>query len=40
MGKFAVQVKEFYTRTIIVESYDYTDAEDKIVDAYYNGKII
>ena len=40
MGKFAIQVKEIYTRTIVVDADDYTAAEDKIADAYYDGKLI
>ena len=40
MKKYAVEMKETYTRTIIVEAEDYLEAEDKVADAYYDGRII
>ena len=40
MKKYAIKVKETHTRTIIVDAEDYLAAEDKVADAYYDGRII
>ena len=37
--KYAIQIKESYTRTVIVEASDYNEAVDNVVDAYTKGTI-
>lgn len=38
--KIAIRVRELLTRTIIVEADNYEGAQDKVVDAYYNGRLV
>lgn len=35
--KYAVKMIERLTRTVVVETDDYTEAEDKVADAYGKG---
>lgn len=35
--KYAVKMIETLTRTVVVEADDYTEAEDKVADAYGKG---
>lgn len=38
--KIAVNVTELLTRTVIVESDNYEDAKDKVINAYNNGNLV
>jgi len=38
--KIAVQMKETFTRTVIVEAEDYLEAEDIVSDAYNAGRVV
>ena len=39
MSKFAIELTQTLTRTIIVEGNDYLDAKDKLTEAYFDGKV-
>lgn len=38
--KYAIKVTELLTRTYVVEAATYEEAEDKVVDAYYDGALV
>ena len=39
MSKFAIELTQTLTRTIIVEGNDYLDAKDKLTEAYFDEKV-
>ena len=37
--KYAVKITESLVRTVVVEADSYTEAEDRVADAYYKGNL-